>query len=179
MTIYCNDPQYDSSEVFINGVSQGVHTAPVDVEVIKVGEPYAAHANRGILGGRQAWQTTRYDGFGVPLGTFVIRDQQLNISFNPPSTESGLWLITWQTASVWFDQWIVANGSSDSIRFERYKVIINGTEIALRYQLNPAIEVVCTEGCEQGTEWNDECNDCVPICFDMFLQYLQDWNNSF
>jgi hypothetical protein len=35
------------------------------------------------------------------------------------------------------------------------------------------------KSCPDGTEWSDECNDCVPVCFDQFLEYLNNWNSSF
>ena len=39
-------------------------------------------------------------------------------------------------------------------------------------------EIECVR-CEDGTVWDEECNDCVPVCFDQFLEYLNNWNSSF
>ena len=45
------------------------------------------------------------------------------------------------------------------------------------YQLVPEFTVECR--CPSGTEWDEECQDCVPVCFDQFLEYLNNWNSSF
>jgi hypothetical protein len=45
------------------------------------------------------------------------------------------------------------------------------------YQLPVTFTVECQ--CPSGTVWDEECNDCVPVCFPEILEYLHNWNNSF
>jgi len=39
-----------------------------------------------------------------------------------------------------------------------------------------AYDVRC--GCESGTVWDDQCQDCVPVCFDQLLGLLKEINRN-
>ena len=42
-----------------------------------------------------------------------------------------------------------------------------------QYWFLPTVVVNCIVKCEDGTEWNEECGDCVPVCFPDMLAMLQ------
>jgi len=42
-----------------------------------------------------------------------------------------------------------------------------------QYWLEPSVEVTCITRCEDGTVWDEECQDCVPVCFSDVLAMLQ------
>jgi hypothetical protein len=46
------------------------------------------------------------------------------------------------------------------------------------YVFFPSVVVECVNPCPEGTEWDPECNDCVPVCFDQILSLLKEINRN-